>query len=209
VSPARTTPRHCRARLLRSASEDNCRGVSNPCARMAIPRAKSDRLRRRSASWASSLPSCRRAEVVPARRRQGLRGHLGPFQARTDHAHHRNPDRPPGHRRANSDLADRVCADIFNGGTFEPEALCLRRFPRGRRRTAWDYLLEGGYDRHPDRVPARMATTPVTEPVQLRGPGGSWELRAVRLQTGEQASDIPFAGGWPNGLRPADAHRPL
>lgn len=46
------------------------------------------------------------------------------------------------------------CADLFDGGTFTVEELCAPRFPRGRRRVAWDYLLEGGYDRFPIRVPA-------------------------------------------------------
>jgi hypothetical protein len=50
-----------------------------------------------------------------------------------------------------------LCVDIFDGGTFDTAELCTRRFPRGGQRTAWDYLLEGGYDRHPDRVPARIA----------------------------------------------------
>jgi hypothetical protein len=67
-----------------------------------------------------------------------------------------------------------LCADIFHGGTFDPEELCRRRFPRGSRRTAWDHLLGGGYDRHRDRVPRCVATTQVQEPVELRGPGGMW-----------------------------------
>ena len=84
-----------------------------------------------------------------------------------------------------------LCADIFNGGTFEPQEPCLRRFPRGSQRTAWDYLLEGGHDRYPERVPARIATRQVIEPIQLRGPGGSGELRAVRVEVDGDAPDRP------------------
>jgi hypothetical protein len=102
-----------------------------------------------------------------------------------------------------------LCRDIFHGDTFDPEELCGRRFPRGSRRTCWDYLLEGGHDRHPDRVPARMTTAVVRDPVELAGPGGVWELRAVRVEIDEHAEDVPFTGGWPNNLRPADAQRPL
>lgn len=101
-----------------------------------------------------------------------------------------------------------LCADIFDGGTFYPEELCQRRFPRGSRRTAWDYLLEGGHDRHPERVPARIATTLVAEPVEVRGSEGRWQLRAVRVEPEGQTPDIPFPGGWPTGHRPADARRP-
>jgi hypothetical protein len=146
--------------------------------------------------------------VVPARRRQGLRGHLGPFKLALI-------TRITGSRTAHLVTGAPTaiwptvfCADIFNGGTFEPEALCLRRFPRGRRRTAWDYLLEGGYDRHPDRVPARMATTPVTDQFScgVRGSVGNYGPSASKPASKPPTSRFP--GGWPNGLRPADAHHP-
>jgi hypothetical protein len=35
------------------------------------------------------------------------------------------------------------CADLFAGGTFTVEELCARRFARGGRRFAWDYLPRG------------------------------------------------------------------
>ena len=101
------------------------------------------------------------------------------------------------------------CGDVFDGGTFTPDELCERRFARGSRRTAWDFLLEGGHDRHPDRVPAQIRTSRVAEPAALNGPGGTWELRAVRVEIDDGLGDVPFRDGWPNGVRPADARRPL
>jgi hypothetical protein len=102
-----------------------------------------------------------------------------------------------------------LCGDVFSGGTYSPDELCRRRFSRGSRRTAWDDLLAGGSDRHPDRVPGQMTTVPTGEPVELRGPGGVWELRAVRVAIDESSADVPFTGGWPNDARPPDARRPL
>jgi hypothetical protein len=97
------------------------------------------------------------------------------------------------------------CTDLFGGGTFTVEELCARRFARGGRRFAWDYLLEGGADRAPDRVPAQLTTRPVGEAVRV---AGGWELRAVAVGAASGLADVPFDGGWPHGWRPADARRP-
>lgn len=99
------------------------------------------------------------------------------------------------------------CADLFDDGTFTPEELCSRRFNRGSRRNAWDWLLEGGYERFPERVPARM-TTRLVGSAQIHAAGLAWELRAIAVAVGEGTEDVPFAGGWPHGNRPEDARYP-
>lgn len=100
------------------------------------------------------------------------------------------------------------CGDLFDGGTFSSDELCARRFGVGSKRLAWDYLLEGGYDRYPDRVPAEITATPVHEPVAIRVDEHTWELRVVAVSTTVRRDDMPFEGGWPRGLRPPDARRP-
>ncbi len=100
------------------------------------------------------------------------------------------------------------CGDLFDGGTFTPEELCTRRFPRGQRRTAWDYLLEGGYGRHPDAVPANITTTPTCDPVSVAAGSDCWLLRAVAVTIASDHPDVPFNGGWPYGARPSDAREP-
>lgn len=97
--------------------------------------------------------------------------------------------------------------DILDGGTFEPSELCGRRFPRGARRTAWDHLLEGGYGRYPDRLPAQITTVPVGA-VDVSGPGGRWLLRAVRVAVEGATAELECPGGWPDGDRPSDARYP-
>lgn len=99
------------------------------------------------------------------------------------------------------------CADLFLGGVFTPEELCSRRFAGGRKRLAWDYMLDGGYDRYPDVVPTRITTIPVREPIRVGADGNPvWELRAIRVES--SGDDVPFPGGWPNGSRPPDADHP-
>jgi hypothetical protein len=79
----------------------------------------------------------------------------------------------------------------------------------GQPEDRWDYLLEGGNDRFPGRVPGQMTTVPTGDPVELGGPGGVWELRAVRVEITEHSNDVPFPEGWPTAARPPDARRPL
>ena len=100
------------------------------------------------------------------------------------------------------------CRDLFDGGTFTPEELCSRRFRQGSRRTMWDYLLEGGYDRYPDRVPAHITTVPAGSAVVEDG-DHRWLLRAVTVLPRPGPPDVPFPNGWPRGDRPADARRPI
>ena len=101
------------------------------------------------------------------------------------------------------------CGDLFDGGTFTVEELCARRFARGSRRTAWDWLLEGGYDRYPLRMPAHITTTPVAEPAVVEAAGESWQVRAVAVSYTSGLPDVPFDEGWPHGWRPHDARRPI
>lgn len=101
-----------------------------------------------------------------------------------------------------------LAGELFMGGEFRPEELCELRFPRGSKRTAWDDLLDGGSDRHPERVPALIRTTPVGPSARLAGPGGVWQLRCVRVELEPGAEDVAFPGGWPHGNRLADARHP-
>src|SRR4051794_9040420 len=98
------------------------------------------------------------------------------------------------------------CRDLFAGGTFTVEELCARRFARGGRRFAWDYLLEGGADRAPERVPAQLTTRPVGEAV--RG-AGAWGLRAVAGGAAGGPAGVPLRGGRPPRGGPAGAPRGL
>ncbi len=93
-------------------------------------------------------------------------------------------------------------ADIFETKNHVSEELCQRRLPDRRKTIAWDDLLRGGYDKHPEHVPAEITTESVG-----RATIGDWELRAVRI--GAVSHDlIPMTGGWPRGARPADARHP-
>jgi hypothetical protein len=93
-------------------------------------------------------------------------------------------------------------ADIFETKNHVSEELCQRRLPDRRKTIAWDELLRGGYDKHPEHVPAEITTESVG-----RATIGDWELRAVRI--GAVSHDlIPMTGGWPRGARPADARHP-
>jgi hypothetical protein len=98
------------------------------------------------------------------------------------------------------------CRDLFEDRLHEPLELFDRRFPTGKGRLMWDDLLEGGYDRYPDAVPARIRTAVIAdEPIDH--PAGDWAIRAVEVTPLE--GFIPIRAGWPNGERPADATRPL
>ncbi len=93
-------------------------------------------------------------------------------------------------------------ADLFETKNHVSEELCQRRLPDRRETIAWDDLLRGGYDKHPEHLPAEITTESVG-----RATIGDWELRAVRIRA---VSDdlIPMTGGWPRGARPADARHP-
>jgi hypothetical protein len=98
-------------------------------------------------------------------------------------------------------------ADLFEGGTFTPEELCSRRFPTGRKRPVWDWMLEGGYERWPLRVPATITTlhrgrASVADGTRV------WDVRAVEVVAGSNEPDVPFTDGWPRGVRPHDARYP-
>jgi hypothetical protein len=74
---------------------------------------------------------------------------------------------------------------------------------------AWDHLLEGGWDRHPGRVPAEIATARFADPVTLdTGRDRAWELCAVEVACVPDLPNVPLEAGWPHGWRPADARRP-
>jgi hypothetical protein len=94
-----------------------------------------------------------------------------------------------------------VGRELFTACTHGVLDLCELKFTKRR---AWDYLLQGGYDRFPERVPARIETILVgTSPI-----GEDWELRAVRVLPSDDEF-VPFIEGWPNGVRPVDAKHPL
>jgi hypothetical protein len=99
------------------------------------------------------------------------------------------------------------CADLLGSGVVSTEELCTRRFPSGSQRLAWDYLLEGGYDRYPESVPARISTVLVGSTF-IQGGDRTWEVRAVRVVP-QTDFNVPLEGGWPWGKRPPDARRPL
>jgi hypothetical protein len=93
-------------------------------------------------------------------------------------------------------------ADLFDEQEHDPVELCLRRLDNRQGTLAWDAALQGGYDRYPDRVPARLRTS-----VRGRAPVDHWELRAVEVSmTGDRW--VRMEGGWPHGRRPAGARRP-
>lgn len=99
------------------------------------------------------------------------------------------------------------CREIFEGGVFALEELCQRVLPWGKDPwLAWDDLLYGGYDRAPDSVPAPIETGAVGRSRVSQG-DLTWEIRAVSVHPG--ADEVPFAGGWPHGRRPAGARRPV
>lgn len=98
------------------------------------------------------------------------------------------------------------CRDLFESAEHSPIELCARRFPSGRRRLAWDDLLEGGYDRYPRWVPAAIGTE-VVGSAEITDDIEQWEIRAIRV-TSASHERVPFSEGWPFGDRPPDARRP-
>jgi len=93
-----------------------------------------------------------------------------------------------------------LCSDLYDDGTHSVIELCSRRFRTGSRRLAWDDLLEGGYDRFPDAVPATITTEVVAvQPVVLKAE--CWQLRAVQVRPATNLL-VPFSHGWPSGERP-------
>jgi hypothetical protein len=94
-------------------------------------------------------------------------------------------------------------AVLFETHAHDPVELCMRDIGGRDHWLAWDALLYGGKDRHPDAVPAAIRTT-----VVARAPVGDGEIRVVEVAP--VSNDwIPFANGWPRGERPSTAHRPL
>lgn len=98
------------------------------------------------------------------------------------------------------------CSDLFDTTIQSPVDLCARRFATGSRRLMWDDLLEGGYDRFPAWVPARIRTH-LKAAVRMRVGAEDWELRVVQV-TPARRERLEFRDGWPNGIRPPDARRP-
>jgi hypothetical protein len=105
--------------------------------------------------------------------------------------------------------AGAFCGDILDGGTFMPEELCSRTLPWGLepRWLAWDDLLDGGYDRHPEVMPPVIETVPVASATITDG-ADAWSLKAVKVAVPGDLADVPFSGGWPHGRRPEGARRP-
>lgn len=98
------------------------------------------------------------------------------------------------------------CADLFGGGIFEPEELCKRIYPTPSQRPGWDWLLSGGYDRFPERLPARIEIRRAGRCAVADGKE-PWEVRAVSVHPlGDQR--VEFIDGWPNGDRPSSAKHP-
>jgi hypothetical protein len=102
-------------------------------------------------------------------------------------------------------LESGFCADILDTGRHSTLELCRRRYASGGRRFVWDWMLEGGYDDSPARVPAEIDTRLVVRaPVEA----AAAEVRVVRVSVSEGGEPVSFIGGWPNGERPAEARRP-
>jgi hypothetical protein len=99
------------------------------------------------------------------------------------------------------------CADLFSDGLHQVDELCRRRSSTRTRWLIWDWMLEGGGDRAPDVVPSPIRTIALPTVPVTAGPH-EWELRAVRVEVPPDATDIPFAAGWPRGDRPTEAERP-
>jgi hypothetical protein len=98
------------------------------------------------------------------------------------------------------------CADLFETRRHDVRELCARRFPTGRKMLVWDATLAGGYDSYPTWVPSIIDTCVVGRSVVQHGKQ-RWEIRAVEVVPGKER--LLFKGGWPNGVRPIDAKRPL
>jgi hypothetical protein len=88
-----------------------------------------------------------------------------------------------------------LCGDLFADGDHDPVELCRRRYLGGSKRLVWDWLLEGGYDKHPRVVPAVISTELVARHQLVYGQE-RWELSAVRVAAKGDAV-IEFVGGWP------------
>jgi len=99
------------------------------------------------------------------------------------------------------------CRDLYDSTVHSAVELCERRFLSGSRRLAWDDLLEGGYDRYPQMVPARIRTESAGRE-SLADASEQWELRAVQVSI-DGTGCVPFLQGWPFGTRPEGALRPL
>jgi hypothetical protein len=97
------------------------------------------------------------------------------------------------------------CRKLFEGGTYSPIDLCELRYPSGR--FVWDWMLEGGWDKHPEHVPLEIETR-VAAAERLSFGSDPWEIRALRVAS-SGSERVPFPGGWPNGNRPPDAKHPL
>jgi hypothetical protein len=70
----------------------------------------------------------------------------------------------------------------------------------------WDWLLEGGYDRSPKRVPRNVETVEVaTAPVSSSGL--EWTIRAVQVIP--SSDDLLLSNGWPKDKRPPRAKHPV
>ena len=114
-------------------------------------------------------------------------------------------DHPTGYLISGAEMAmwdNSAFSDLFDTAVHDPAELCSRHLPDRKQTIAWDDLLRGGYDHHPDRVPTRIETREVG-----RAPIGEWELRVVQVfaSVGEW---LTMEGGWPGGKRPADAAHP-
>ena len=92
-----------------------------------------------------------------------------------------------------------IGADLFGTGTIASADLFKLRFPAGR--PLWDWLLEGGYGRYPNRVPREIATREVTRAL-VQSPQTVWEVRAAAISAAPGSSDLELRDGWPEGKRP-------
>jgi hypothetical protein len=99
------------------------------------------------------------------------------------------------------------CAGLFSDDLHRVDTLCQRRSNTRKRWLIWDWLLEGGRDRAPEFVPSPIRTVMLPSVTVRAGPH-AWDLRAVRVEVPDDATEIPFLNGWPHGDRPADAKRP-
>jgi hypothetical protein len=100
-----------------------------------------------------------------------------------------------------------VGGGLFADAVHDPRRLCQLRYSTGKRRLVWDWMLEGGYDHHPERVPERIRTT-LEGAATIDEHGQLWEIRLARVAA-DTGSFVEFPGGWPDGNRPADATHPL
>jgi hypothetical protein len=117
----------------------------------------------------------------------------------------RRPEQPRGYliTGAHSTVwEESAFSDLFETKDHDLVELCMRDLGGRDHWLAWDALLYGGGDRHPDAVPAGLRTTVVG-----RARVGDGELRAVEVTVSED-DWIPFTDGWPYGERPERARQP-